>query len=243
MTSLTSLLVFAQLAIGSSVAMPVLSSQQSNPTITVEGRLELDGRNYFLDPRFVIVRGDHSRVAVTAWAPLEIPPLPPGVPLAISAIPHTMRQYLGRRLSVTGILRIAQAGVQSPIPRLGPGDEYLEVGAVVDLDSGETLFAAEPSADATAPQISVEADGATPVAMPAAIHPAEQSPSLQPASPSSAANEARPVLAPVAPSATPPDQVPSAHPVAAPASGNDPSPVPAPAAPPSAQATVGGVDR
>ena len=49
-----------------------------NQKIVVKGKLRFVGRNYFRDPRFVIEDEAGNRVAVTIWAPLEVPPPMPG---------------------------------------------------------------------------------------------------------------------------------------------------------------------
>jgi hypothetical protein len=124
-----------------------LPDATAGQSITIEGRLELAGTNYFLDPKFVLVDDNNRRAYVTPWAPLEIPPSPPqGVQPAPGAL-NTMADYLGRRLSVTGVYRIA---AQSAVPFATAGAKYIEVRSVTDLVTGTRIVAGTAAADADA---------------------------------------------------------------------------------------------
>jgi len=119
----------------------VLQAGTVNERMTIEGRLELAGENYFLDPRFVIVDEQNHRTPVTSWAPLEVPPLPPDAPKP--KVPRrTMQDYLQRRFSVTGIHRVVVRGPQHPDPIGAPGESYLEVEIVTEVATGNVVFKA-----------------------------------------------------------------------------------------------------
>jgi hypothetical protein len=127
----------------SAVAEPFqISPGTVNQQVTVVGRLELAGKNYFLDPRFVIVDDQNIQTIVTAWAPLELPPAPPGVPHPVSQ--STMQNYLHQQLSFVGIHRVV-AGTSGPITLGAPGDDYLEVTSVVDVATGVQILKAATS--------------------------------------------------------------------------------------------------
>jgi hypothetical protein len=119
-----------------------------NQRLTVVGRLELEGRNYFLDPRFVIVDDQGSRIPVKSWAPLELSPLPPGA-LSAGTGETTMSGYLHRRLSVIGIHRLVVGSPGQPGLLGPPGTSYLEVQAVTDDLTGRTLFTAADTIEST----------------------------------------------------------------------------------------------
>jgi hypothetical protein len=74
-----------------------------NQRTVVKGTLRLLGTNYFKDPRFVLSDDTGNQVAVTAWAPLEIPPPFPGA--LNTERPLTMRDYMNKQLIVTGTFR------------------------------------------------------------------------------------------------------------------------------------------
>lgn len=111
----------------------------SDQTVTVVGRLVLEGDNYFLDPRFAIVDAQNNQVTIASWAPLEIPPSPPGGagPAVRGSV---MQDYLNRELSVVGVYRaaIATAGGAAS----APSDRYLAAQSVTDVQTGQTIFRA-----------------------------------------------------------------------------------------------------
>ena len=179
-----------------------------NQKFRVVGRLELEGQNYFLDPRFVIVDDQDNRVLVTTWAPLEIPPAPPGAPHPASNA-RTMKDYLHQRFSVIGIHRVVvESAGQSGF--LGaPGDSYLEVLTVTDYLTGKTAFTATTidqlshSSPQTVTKRSTTEIGAKPVMTPAApvtaepagAHPSGQTAAQKYATPKTGAS---PVMTPAA---------------------------------------------
>jgi len=124
----------------------VLPAGTINQRLTVEGRLELGGENYFLDPRFVIVDEQNNRTVVTSWAPLEIPPMPPGAPKPAAA-PRTMRHYLHRRFSIIGVHRVVVRGPIQRSPIGAPGESYLEVEVVTELTTGNVVFKASSTTE------------------------------------------------------------------------------------------------
>ncbi|MDH4232840.1 MAG: hypothetical protein OEW04_12530 [Nitrospirota bacterium] len=77
-----------------------------NKKITVRGRLRSTGRNYFTDPQFVIEDDAGNSVDVSPWVPLEVPPPMPGKEQSPGDRPLVMRDFLGRKLSVSGTVRI-----------------------------------------------------------------------------------------------------------------------------------------
>ena len=109
-----------------------------NQPLTIEGRLEMAGQNYFLDPRFVIVDNQNNRVPVTSWAPLELPPSRPGAARQASR-KGTMRDFLHQRFAVTGIHRVATGRPGQAGQLAEPGDSYLEVQKIVD-SSGVIIY-------------------------------------------------------------------------------------------------------
>jgi hypothetical protein len=129
-----------------------MPTDTSDQTVTVTGRLELLGDNYFLDPRFALVDAQNNRVVIASWAPLEIPPSPPGGagPAVRGSV---MQDYLNRELSVVGVYRSAIAaggdGSQSPA---APSDRYLDAQSVTDVQSGQTVFRA-PSTSGVQPGV------------------------------------------------------------------------------------------
>ena len=132
-------LVFCARVAPAATAIP-LPPNTVDQQVTVVGRLDLAGKNYFLDPRFVLVDEHNARVAVTMWAPLEIPPLPPGVPHIATVA--TMAAYLHHQLSITGIHRLVPP-TPGPPTRLGAqGDSYVEVQTVTEVATGKVVYAA-----------------------------------------------------------------------------------------------------
>jgi hypothetical protein len=118
------------------------STDTSDQSVTVVGRLELDGDNYFLDPRFAIVDAQNNRVAVASWAPLELPPSPPGGagPAVRGSV---MQDYLHRELSVVGVYRTGTAAPsgESRAPA-APTGRYIDAQSVTDVQTGQTIFRA-----------------------------------------------------------------------------------------------------
>ena len=110
-----------------------------NQRVTVVGRLELEGRNYFLDPRFVLVDDQNNRIPVTSWAPLELAPAPPGAPRPGSQ-GRTMQDYLHQHFSVVGIHRVIVGSPSQPGLLAAPGESYLEVQSVIDITTGTPIF-------------------------------------------------------------------------------------------------------
>jgi hypothetical protein len=77
-----------------------------NKKITVRGRLRSSGRNYFTDPQFVIEDDAGNSVPVSPWVPLEVPPPMPGKEQSPGDLPIVMRDFLGKKLSVSGTVRL-----------------------------------------------------------------------------------------------------------------------------------------
>jgi hypothetical protein len=100
-----------------------------NQKIVVKGTLRFIGRNYFRDPRFVIEDESGNQVAVTIWAPLEVPPPMPGREEPSENRPMVMRGYIGRKLSVTGIYR---ADVLKSAAAVAVGKGFIEVESVFE---------------------------------------------------------------------------------------------------------------
>jgi hypothetical protein len=240
MRRVVTLLLLVQLVMVASTYGDVpLSSTAVGQEVTIEGRLELEGRNYYLDARFVILDDRNDRIPVTIWAPLEVPPSPPSSPPSRSR-PRTMQEYIGRRLAVTGIHRTALAGAVPPaIPRLPEGDHYLEVLTVHDVLTGATIFQAQTdqnqlSVAAATNQGTAVSDAPVPAA--AAPIPSEvagASPSAEMTSPPSTPQSGpSPIMAAAVPANSgSPEQAPSSLPAAAPGAAAGPSPVPAQTAP------------
>jgi hypothetical protein len=61
--------------------------------VTVQGRLILAGRNYFTDPRFVLVDEQGETIPVSAWAPLDFPPPMPGSEAEFEKDPNSGRNF------------------------------------------------------------------------------------------------------------------------------------------------------
>lgn len=128
---------------GYSCVVPVFAAEGQSPnvamkvntSVSVTGRLEFAGKNYFLDPRFVLVDDVGNRVYVSAWAPLELSPLPPQVEQPQSKL-YTMQDYLGRRLSITGVYRFTPESRSPAGTLLVPAMTYIEVHSVTDVASG-----------------------------------------------------------------------------------------------------------
>lgn len=120
----TVLLVFAQNHEASLTDIKRTPEKYINQKIIVKGRLRLIGRNYFTDPRFAIEDDIGNQIPVAIWAPLEIPPPPPGNEQSFRTRPKTMGDYVGRILSITGIFRI------SP-PK---GESRIEVESVMEIE-------------------------------------------------------------------------------------------------------------
>lgn len=120
---------------------PGLPAGTLDQRLTIRGRLQLAGENYFLDPRFVIVDEHNHVISITTWAPLEIPPSPPGAPHPVSVL-RTMQDYLDRTLSVIGIHRMVTGTAGQPSLLGAPGESYLEVEVVTDVETGEVVFSA-----------------------------------------------------------------------------------------------------
>ena len=76
------LVVFVLPEVSFSAGAPGLQASDGtlNQSVSVIGRIELAGKNYFLDPRFVIVDDQGNFFPVTSWAPLELSPRRPGTP-------------------------------------------------------------------------------------------------------------------------------------------------------------------
>ena len=166
-----------------------------NQRITVVGRLELAGQNYFLDPRFVIVDSQNNRIPVVSWAPLELPPTrPPGNPLPGSQS-RTMQDYLHQQFSVTGIHRLVVGSPGQPGLPGAPGASYVEVESVIEIRTRALVFDAtrpringEPEANA-GPVIGTQPTGAqlpaTPAAPPSPPQPTGAQRPVPPAGPKS----------------------------------------------------------
>lgn len=73
--------------------------------VVVQGTVRLLGGRYYTHPHFVLADDSGHAVPITAWAPLEIPPPPPGRTPAMR-IP-TMRDYLGRRIRLFGTVMVS----------------------------------------------------------------------------------------------------------------------------------------
>lgn len=102
-----------------------------NQKIVVKGTLRFIGRNYFRDPRFVIEDEAGNKVAVSIWAPLEIPPPMPGKEESFKDRPMVMKDYIGRKLSITGIYR---ADVPKSAAAIAIGKGFIEVESVFDVE-------------------------------------------------------------------------------------------------------------
>ena len=98
-----------------------------NQTVDVTGTLYQVGANYFIDPFFVLVDPEGSWLQVDPWAPLELPPSPPG---STNQRTPTMEDYLGRSVRVVVgeladagggryLLRVQQVEVQPVVPETG----------------------------------------------------------------------------------------------------------------------------
>jgi len=81
--------------------------QHLKKKVLVKGKLRSTGRNYFTDPGFVVADEAGNQISVSVWAPLEVPPPMPGREEAFENRPKVMEDYLGQKLSVTGVLREA----------------------------------------------------------------------------------------------------------------------------------------
>jgi hypothetical protein len=116
---------------------------KANQRVTVVGKLQFAGSNYYLDSRFAIVDDSNTPLYVTTWAPIEIPPPPPGQDGGKSTKKiNTMQDFVGRRLAVSGIYR---SGVDLPEKAkavAAPGQDFLEVDSVTDPAAGTTLYSA-----------------------------------------------------------------------------------------------------
>ena len=121
------------------LAVGQVSDGSLNRPVVVVGSLELAGDNYFLDPRFVLVTDQNARVPVTSWAPLEVPPPPPNMNTG-DVLPVTMREYLHKQLSITGIQRVVSTSEAQPSIIAKPGDTYIEVNLVLDVASGLVVY-------------------------------------------------------------------------------------------------------
>ena len=93
--------------------------------VIVAGVLHLAPSDFFAAPRFVLVDNAGNAIPVTTWAPLEIPPFMPDSP-STGAVPQTMRDYVGRELSLTGDYRITidntfQIVTESAVNRVSRG--------------------------------------------------------------------------------------------------------------------------
>ena len=102
-----------------------------NQKLVVKGTLRFIGRNYFKDPRFVIEDEAGNRVAVSIWAPLEVPPPMPGKEKAFKDRPMVMKDYIGRKLSITGIYR---ADVLKSAAAIAIGKGFIEAESVFDVE-------------------------------------------------------------------------------------------------------------
>jgi hypothetical protein len=132
----------------SGIASAVQSSAGSNDSqVTIVGRLELAGKNYFTDPKFILVDDQNNPTPIAGWAPLEIPPPPPGAPRNYTQ-PLTMRDFLGRRLSVTGVRRESVRRSDPANFQAISGDNLLEVNSVVDIVTGMQLYTTDATAAA-----------------------------------------------------------------------------------------------
>lgn len=118
------LYVFAQNHEASIIDLKRTPEKYINQKIIAKGKLRFIGRNYFTDPRFAIEDEAGNQIPVAIWAPLEIPPPPPGNEQSLKNRPKTMGDYVGRILSITGIFRI------SP-PK---GESRIEVESVMETE-------------------------------------------------------------------------------------------------------------
>jgi len=73
--------------------------------VVVEGILRARGDNYYVDPRFALVDSEGNELPVSPWAPLEIPPSPPGAATPPAGI-QIMADYLDRPVVVEGVYRL-----------------------------------------------------------------------------------------------------------------------------------------
>ena len=151
---------FALVGLGGVVSVPWVSAQDQEVSIgdlkrnskqhlkkkvLVKGKLRSTGQNYFTDPRFVVEDEAGNQISVDVWAPLEIPPPMPGrEEIFMKNRPKVMKDYFGRNLSVTGVLREAPVRGRASgdkKPRSfgdGAADEaFIEVESVVE-DEGNS---------------------------------------------------------------------------------------------------------
>lgn len=81
--------------------------------VRASGSLHLVGSNYFRDPYFVLMDDEGHAVRVRAWLPLEVPP--PREPGATTTRPRQMRDVMGRRVSVSAVVRVDPDGRDSSL--------------------------------------------------------------------------------------------------------------------------------
>jgi hypothetical protein len=70
--------------------------------VVVTGNVQHVGADYVTDPFFVLIDSDGNWLRVDAWAPLEVPPSPPGM---IGRRPLEMRDYLEKWVRLVGMIR------------------------------------------------------------------------------------------------------------------------------------------
>lgn len=130
------------------------SNEFDQAMVEVRGRLLFAGRDYFLDPVFAIQDSAGNQVLVSAWAPLEIPPLPPDLPRP-AQIPRTMRDYLGKSFLVQGVYSATDTSIMvssaaevqtveadsGPAATASPSIRALPMGPPQPMDRG---IAAQP---------------------------------------------------------------------------------------------------
>ena len=121
------------------VSIPDLKGNREkhlNKKMLVKGKLKLMGRNYFTDSRFVLADEAGNHVAISPWVPLEVPPPMPGnEEFFIKNRPRVMGDYLGRNLSVTGVMRAVPGRGEAPPGAQSRGvvlEDSIEVESVIE---------------------------------------------------------------------------------------------------------------
>ena len=158
--------------VGCTSATGLQSVPSQAEVTTVVGRLELVSKTYFRQPKFAVVDDNNHQVFVTPWAALEVPPSPKPTTGRVS----TMRDYLGKRLAVTGIYRSARDFPRAAIAIAAPDVSFLDVTSVKDA-RGVEVFRGRPRFAAPQPDSKPGSENAKPgpsteAAQPQATQPA-----------------------------------------------------------------------
>jgi hypothetical protein len=172
-------LLSLRLGVGTAQGPGVLNQQ-----VTLVGVLEFVGTNYFTDPRFVLVDDQGTRISVTPWLPLEVPPSMPGAPAGPR--PATMADFRGKRVSLTGIVRSGPPARPTPT---GAAGTYIEVRRAVIVTAptaGTNPIPAPPADAATARPAATAAAGS--------VSPGSTLPSPQPTRSAAAAASTAPAV-------------------------------------------------